>query len=257
LILTDTHCHLYLRKFQNDLEDVLERAADAGVKSIYLPAIDWNSLTEMDKLLHSSITFGKMAGIHPCDVQNNWPLDEERLYTLCNSDTYIAVGETGLDYYWSTDHVDIQKKSLKTHCRVAKQVRKPVILHNRDSTSDLLDLIEMEQDGNLRGIWHCFTGTVDEGKRALDLGLYLGIGGVLTFKNSGVDKVVQELPVDRMVLETDAPFLAPSPKRGKRNEPSYIAYVANKLAEVKNLSVEHVADITTGNAEELFHPEPK
>ncbi len=257
MILTDTHCHLYLNKFEHDLDEVLRRAVEAGIDSIYLPAIDWDSLAEMEKLEHPEITFYKMAGIHPCDVHNNWPIDDERLFTLCKSDKYVAVGETGLDYYWSTDHVEQQKESLRIHCRVSRQVQKPVILHNRESTSDLLDLIESEQDGTLRGIWHCFTGTVDEGKRALDLGLYLGIGGVLTFKNSGVDKVVKDLPIDKMVLETDAPFLAPSPKRGKRNEPSYISFVAEKLGEVMKLPVEEVARITTRNASILFNTKSK
>jgi TatD DNase family protein len=257
LILTDTHCHLYLNKFEHDLDDVLQRAVEAGVDSIYLPAIDWNSLAEMEKLEHPEITFYKMAGIHPCDVQNNWPIDDERLFSLCNSDTYVAVGETGLDYYWSTDHVEQQKESLRIHCKIAKQVQKPVILHNRESTSDLLDLIESEQDGSLKGIWHCFSGTVDEGKRAIDLGLQLGIGGVLTFRNSGMDRVVKELPIDKMVLETDAPFLAPVPKRGKRNEPSYVIYTARKLAETVNVPVNEVAEITTRNASVLFHSKPE
>jgi len=252
VILTDTHCHLYLDKFAGDLNNVLQRAADAGVRHIYLPAIDWNSLPAMEKLAHPQISFYKMVGIHPCDVQNNWPLDEERLAELASDETYVAVGETGLDYYWSKDHISKQKKSLTAHCRVAKEVQKPVILHNRESTADLLDLIEAEQDGTMAGIWHCFTGSVEEGKRALDLGLHLGIGGVLTFKNAGVAEVVKQLPLEKMLLETDAPFLSPSPKRGKRNEPSYVAYTANKLAGLMEMPVEEIAKITTANASSLF-----
>lgn len=252
MILTDTHCHLYLDKFNDDIEQVLQRAVDAGVKHIWLPAIDWNSLEQMKSLNHPDILFHKMAGIHPCDVQNNWPVDEDRLYKCGKSDKYVAIGETGLDYYWSRDHVKEQKESLILHCRVAKDVNKPVILHNRESTSDLLDIMENEQDGSLKGIWHCFTGTLEEAKRAIDLGLYLGIGGVLTFKNSGVDKVVKKLPVDKLLLETDAPFLAPSPKRGKRNEPSYVAYTTQKLADLMGVTFEEIADITAANAFELF-----
>ncbi|MEX1062772.1 MAG: TatD family hydrolase [Balneolaceae bacterium] len=252
MVLTDTHCHLYLGKFTEDLQDVLQRAADAGVKHIFLPSIDWNSPDRMDRLAHPEIAFYKMAGIHPCDVAENLPADENRLYNLAADDNMVAVGETGLDYHWSRDYMREQKQSLKIHCRVAKAVKKPVILHNRDSTSDLLDLIESEQDGSLRGIWHCFTGTADEGKRALDLGLYLGIGGVLTFKNSNVDQVVKNLPPDRLLLETDAPFLAPEPKRGRRNEPSYVIHTAKKLAEVTEIPFKELARITTENAARLF-----
>lgn len=252
MTLTDTHCHLYLDKFAPDLDAVMQRAAAAGVKNIYLPAIDWDSLKAMDKLEHPDITFYKMVGIHPCDVQNNLPLDEKRLYELAGGDDIIAIGESGLDYYWSTDFISAQKESLSVHCKVAKAVNKPLILHNRQSTSDLLDLIKTEQDGSLRGIWHCFTGTIDEGKRALDLGLSLGIGGVLTFKNAGVDKVVKQLPLEMMLLETDAPFLAPDPKRGKRNEPSYVLYTAKKLAELMDITVQEIAQVTTKNASNLF-----
>lgn len=252
MILADTHCHLYLEQFKGDLDDVLQRSANAGVKHIFLPAIDWKSVEDMDALNHPDITFYKMAGIHPCDVENNLPLDVQKLADLCSRDDFFAVGETGLDYYWSTDFVDDQKKSLRAHCRVAKASGKPIVLHNRESTTDLLDLIEEEQDGNLTGVWHCFTGTDDEGKRALDLGLYLGVGGVSTFKNAGVDKIVANMPLNRLILETDAPYLTPVPHRGKRNEPSYIPLIARKLAELKNKSVEEIAEVTTENAFTLF-----
>ncbi len=252
MILTDTHCHLYLKNFKEDLDDVLNRSAAAGITHIFLPAIDWNSHEQMKTLSHPDITFYKMAGIHPCSVEDVWPIEEEKLFELCNSDEFVAVGETGLDYYWSTDFVDQQKESLRMHCRTAKQTDKPIVLHNRDSTKDLLDIIEEEQDGNLKGVWHCFTGTQDEGKRALDLGLYLGVGGVSTFKNAGVDKVVASMPIDRLILETDAPYLTPAPHRGKRNEPSYIKIIAENLAKLKGISLKETADITTKNAMRFF-----
>lgn len=252
MVLTDTHCHLYLNKFEEDLDEVLQRSADAGVTHIFLPAIDWDSISAMDKLSHPEISFYKMAGIHPCDVEQNWPLDEEKLSEFCTLDEIMGVGETGLDYYWSTDFKDEQQKSLRAHCRVAKETGKPIVLHNRESTKDLLDIIESEQDGSLTGVWHCFTGTADEGKRALDMGLYLGIGGVSTFKNAGVDKVVAKMPVDRLILETDAPYLTPAPFRGKRNEPSYIKLIAENLAKLKEIPLKEVAEITTLNAFRLF-----
>lgn len=252
MTLTDTHCHLYLDKFNDDLDEVLNRSSKEGIKHIFLPAIDWNSIEQMDRLQHTKITFYKMAGIHPCSVEDNLPVDEEKLLEYCQSSEFVGVGETDLDYYWSTDFVDEQKESLHMHCRVAKETGKPIVLHNRESTKDLLDLIEEEQDGSLTGVWHCFTGTEDEGKRALDLGLYLGVGGVSTFKNAGVDQTVAKMPMDKLILETDAPYLAPVPHRGKRNEPAFIKNIAENLAELKNLSLEEIAEKTTRNAFQLF-----
>lgn len=250
--LTDTHCHLYLEQFRDDLDDVLKRAEQEEISHIFLPAIDWDSIEKMDQLRHPEITFYKMAGIHPCSVEENYPVNEEKLFDYCRSREVAGVGETGLDYYWSTDFVDEQKESLHLHCRVAKQTGKPIVLHNRDSTTDLLDLIEEEQDGSLKGVWHCFTGNEHEGKRAIDLGLYLGVGGVSTFKNAGVDKVVANMPIEKLILETDAPYLAPTPYRGKRNEPSFIKIIAENLAALKEMSVEDIAAVTTRNAFQLF-----
>lgn len=252
MTLTDTHCHLYLEQFKDDLDEVLDRSSNEGITHIFLPAIDWNSIEQMDQLYHPKITFYKMAGIHPCSVGENFPVDEEKLYEYCLSDEFVGVGETGLDYYWSTDFVKEQKESLHLHCRVAKEVGKPIVLHNRESTADLLDLIEEEQDGSLTGVWHCFTGTEDEGKRAIDLGLYFGVGGVSTFKNAGVDKTVAKMPMEKLILETDAPYLAPAPHRGERNEPAFVKNIAENLAELKDLALEEISEITTRNAFRLF-----
>ena len=254
--MIDTHSHIYLPQFRKDLTDVLNRASHAGITDIMMPAIDFGSLEQMDQLAHPSIRFHKMAGIHPCDVDGSQKgLHEqlhEQLLEMGSSDEIIAIGETGLDYYWSKEHIPAQQESLRRHCEVAKELGKPVILHNRDSTEDLLDIIEEQQDGRLRGIWHCFNGTTEQGRRALDLGLHLGIGGVVTFKNAGVDRVVAEMPLDRIVLETDAPYLAPVPKRGKRNEPSFMKYTAQKLADLFDISLEETDRVTTGNARRLF-----
>ena len=250
--MIDTHCHLYLDQFKDDLDAVLDRAADAGVSHIFLPAIDLASLPKMDKLQHPEIVFHKMAGIHPTSVNDGKGITEEKFYELCQQPEFVAVGETGLDYYWSEDYKSDQQASLRMHCRVAKEVQKPIVLHNRESTDDLLDIIEEEQDGSLRGIWHSFTGSADEGRRTIDLGLQLGIGGIFTFKNAGVDKAVAQLPIDHMMLETDAPYLAPDPKRGKRNEPAFVRYTAERLAEVMDLPVEEVESVTNENALRLF-----
>ncbi len=250
--MIDTHCHLYLDQFEDDLEGVLDRAAKAGVTHIFLPAIDLDSLPKMEKFQHSDISFHKMAGIHPTSINDGKEITEQKLYDLCSRPEYIAVGETGLDYYWNEDYKSEQQESLRTHCRVAKEMQKPVVLHNRESTKDLLDIVEEEQDGSLKGVWHSFTGSADEGKRAIDLGLELGIGGIFTFKNSGVDEAVAELPIEHMMVETDAPYLAPDPKRGKRNEPAFVKYTAERLGEVMDKSLEEVEMITDKNALRFF-----
>ena len=255
--MIDTHSHIYLPQFDDDRKEVLDRAANEGIKAICMPAIDFESIGQMERLSHPEIKLYKMAGIHPCDVggdiSNNF---EQELFEFCNRKDIVGIGETGLDYYWSNEFIDTQKHSLRYHCSVAKSVSKPIILHNRESTTDLLDIIEEEQDGSLKGIWHCFNGTVKEGKRAIDLGLHLGIGGVVTFKNGGVDKTVAQLPLDKMVLETDAPYLSPTPKRGKRNEPSFMKYTAVRLAEIFEISLEELATITSETASKLFLIEP-
>lgn len=250
--MIDTHSHIYLDQFEEDREEVLDRAAEKGVHQIFMPAITFDDLPKMKEMRHSQIQFYPMAGLHPADIKELADGYEKQLLELCSSENIYGVGETGLDYYWSKEHITEQKLSLHAHCRVAKKVAKPIVLHNRESTEDLLHIIQQEQDGNLTGIWHCFNGTVDEGKRAIDLGLHLGIGGVVTFKNGGVDKTVRELPMDKMVLETDAPYLSPTPKRGKRNEPAFMKYTAQKLADIFELEVDEVIKKTTGTAKRLF-----
>lgn len=250
--MIDTHSHIYLEQFDEDKDEVLSRAAKAGVTAIFMPAIDFSSLEQMPKLSHPDIAFYKLAGIHPCDVENIPDDIESRLAEWCARPDIYGVGETGLDYYWSTEHISTQHFSFSLHCQVAKAVAKPVIIHNRESTEDMLRIVEKEQDGRLKGIWHCFNGTIDEGKRAIDLGLHLGIGGVITFKNAGVDKTVAQLPLEKMLLETDAPYLAPVPHRGRRNEPAFMKFTAQKLAEILELPLDEVIAITSKNARQLF-----
>lgn len=250
--MIDTHSHIYLEQFKDDIDEVLDRAVENGVKEILMPAIDFRSLDEMNSLNHSEIIFHKMAGLHPCEVGADISDVEKLLEEWAGRPEIVGIGESGLDYYWDTESVENQKLSLRLHCRIAKETGKPIVLHNRESTDDLLQIIEEEQDGRLTGVWHCFTGTLDEGKKALDLNLQLGIGGVATFKNAGVDKVVAELPLESMMLETDAPYLAPTPKRGKRNEPAFMMYTALKLAHLKEKTLEEIDEITTKNAKRLF-----
>jgi TatD DNase family protein len=249
----DTHCHLYLEKFTDDIDEVLDRAEEAGVTDICMPAITFDSLEQMEALPTHNVNLHDMVGLHPCDVEEVPDHLESTLQRYAQQERFVAIGETGLDYYWSTDHVEAQKQSLHIHCEVAKAVDKPIVLHNRDSTQDVLDIIDQHQDGSLTGVWHCFNGSVEEGKRAIDLGLHLGIGGILTFKNAGVDKTVAELPLNVMILETDAPYLAPSPNRGKRNEPSFVQYTAQKLAEVKGKDISVIKQQTSKQARQLFN----
>lgn len=251
-MLIDTHCHIYLQQFEDDIEAVLDRAAEVKVKHIFMPAISPDSLPKMDTLSHPEIQFYKMAGLHPTEINEGKSLSERELLALCDQDDIVAVGETGLDYYWSQDYKKEQAESLRMHCQIAKHLKKPVILHNRESTGDLLKIIEEEQNGALQGIWHCFNGSEAEGRRAIDLGLHLGVGGVLTFKNAGVDETVARLPLNKMMLETDAPYLAPEPKRGERNEPAFVRHTANRLAEVMNMPFDKVAEHTSQTAIEFF-----
>lgn len=253
--MIDTHAHIYLPQFENDIQEVLERAYQVNITDILLPAIDFESENQMDSLIHSNqkskVRLHRMAGIHPCDVKPD--LDEKLLSMWCERLDVLAIGESGLDYYWSKEFIKEQKYSLHLHCSLSKRLKKPIVLHNRESTTDMLDIIEQEQDGNLTGVWHCFNGSVDEGKRAIDLGLHLGIGGVVTFKNGGVDKTVSELPLENMILETDAPFLAPVPHRGKRNEPAYTSLVGVKLSEIFGIPLVDIDRITSHNARSLFN----
>lgn len=250
--MIDTHAHIYLPHFKDDLTEILDRAAEAGLTDILMPAIDFDSLPQMDRLSHERIRLHKMMGVHPCEINNSRCNLEASLLAACAANDIVAVGETGLDYYWSTEFMEEQKISLRRHCKVAKTLQKPIVLHNREATADLLDIIEEQQDGRLTGVWHCFTGSVGEGRRAIDLGLYLGIGGVATFKNGGLDKVLPALPPERFILETDSPYLAPAPHRGKRNEPAYTALVCARLSELLGLPEAETARITTENALRLF-----
>ncbi|TNE71625.1 TatD family deoxyribonuclease [bacterium] len=251
--MIDTHAHIYLPQFEEQINEVLDRAIEAGLTDILMPGIHEESWQQMARLpQRNDIKLHKMFGIHPCDVEESVHNYYDLLMNYCKRADVIAIGETGLDYYWSTERVHQQKESLRIHCVVAKELKKPIVLHNRESTTDLLNLIEEEQDGTLTGVWHCFTGNIDEGKRAIDLGLHLGIGGVLTFKNGGIDKIVPHLPVKSLLLETDSPFLAPSPHRGKQNEPAYTKLVADKLSVLINLPLTEIIQITDNNSKKLF-----
>mgnify|MGYP006189265339 CR=1 FL=1 len=254
MLLIDTHTHLFTKNFDNDLDAVMQRAKDAGVGLMLLPAIDSESTERMKSVCERFPALVKpMMGIHPCSVTKDYKNQLAVVKAELNQGGYVAVGEIGLDLHWDKESLPVQIAAFEQQMDWAKEMKLPVAVHCRDAYDEVIDSITKVQDGTLTGVLHCFTGNLEQANALLDLGFYLGIGGVITFKNSGVAETVAQLPLDRLVLETDSPYLAPVPYRGKRNESSYVKFVAEKVAEVKGMSVEEIADITTKNAIELFN----
>ncbi len=257
IALIDTHVHLYLEAFETDRDDVVTRARAAGVVSMILPAIDVASVYQALRLCDRYPGVYAMAALHPSETRQATEADFDEIARLCEDPRVVAVGESGLDYYWDRSFVDQQQAFFRRHIRLAIEKDLPLILHNREASEDLVRILQEERAASahperLRGIFHCFTGPAWVAEAAAELGFLLGIGGILTFKKSGLAELVRTLPLEQMVLETDAPFLAPVPQRGKRNEPAYVRYVAEKLAELKGVSLEEVARITTANARRIF-----
>jgi TatD DNase family protein len=254
LILIDTHTHLYLNDFEKDIEDVIKKANDAGVERFYLPAID---STETNALLSLEQAFpGKcfaMAGLHPCSVKADYKTELEFIYNQLTERSFAAIGETGLDFYWDKTFRTEQYEALQQQVNWALQFDLPIVLHTRNATQETIDVIAKNKSNDLRGIFHCFSGTKDEVQQIIDCGFFLGIGGVVTYKNSGLAEVISDISLEHIVLETDAPYLTPVPFRGKRNESSYLKIIAEKIAVIKNISVEEVAEITTKNAIAIFN----
>ena len=252
-MLIDTHCHIYLPEFDQDREQMIERARNHGVEEFYLPAID--SSTHLKMLdLEDQIKDGvwAMMGLHPCSVNEKVEEELALVESWFEKRKFIAVGEIGLDYYWDTSFAEQQKMAMRRQIDLALKYDRPIVIHSRNSIEDCIEIVQEKQNGSLKGVVHCFSGTLEQAKKIIDLGFYLGIGGVLTFKNAGLDKVVGELTLDALVLETDAPYLAPVPYRGKRNEPAFVSIVAEKLAALKNMPLEEVSAITSANAKKLF-----
>jgi len=251
----DTHSHLYSSQFDEDRTQSINEAISAGVSTILLPNISSKYTKGMLELCDEfPENCFAMIGLHPCDV-NEDNIEAELLHVEQElaKGKYIAVGEIGLDLYWDKTKLEIQKKAFINQIELAKKHKLPIAIHVRDSFAEAIEIIEKLNDENLRGVFHCFTGTIDDAQRVINLGgFYLGIGGVLTFKNSGLDKTIVDIELENLILETDAPYLAPTPFRGKRNESKYIVNIAEKLAEVHQIDLEDVAKITTLNAKKLF-----
>lgn len=251
--LTDTHCHLYLDEFSNDLGEIMLRAEKEGVTKFYLPALDSHHHASMFKLEKNYP--GRclsMIGVHPCYVRENYADELAIIGQYLEKRPFSAVGEIGLDYYWSREFDECQMISFVEQIKLAKKYDLPIVIHSRNSMDDCIAVLKKEKDEKLKGIFHCFSGNLQNAIDIIESGLLLGIGGVVTYKNAGLAEVVAELPLKKIVLETDAPYLTPVPFRGKRNEPAYLKYIADKIAQLKGVSVEEVARITTENAVSVF-----
>lgn len=253
----DTHVHLYSTRFASDLDAVVSRARNAGVQEMVLPAIDVASIHAALELCDRYEGVYAMAALHPSETRAATERDMDAVRGLCADPRVVAVGESGLDYYWDRSFDEQQHHFLREHARLAIETDLPLILHNREASEDLVRILREEkrrtpEAERLCGIFHCFGGPPWLADAARELGFLVGVGGTLTFKNSGVADVVADVPMEQIVLETDAPYLAPVPHRGKRNEPAYLPRVAEKLAEVKGLPVDEVGRITTANARRLF-----
>jgi TatD DNase family protein len=253
-MLIDTHTHLYLNQFDEDRHDMITRAQAEGITRFYLPGIDSAHIESMLALeaAYPQVCFA-MPGLHPCSVGEQVEtelaivkkqLDEAR--------KWCAIGEIGLDLYWDKTFFEQQKYAFRQQIQWAKAYNLPIVIHSRDATDECIEIVASEKDERLQGVFHCFGGSLEQAQRIMELDFYMGIGGVLTFKKAGLDLVVKDIPLEYIVLETDAPYLAPVPYRGKRNESAYLRLVAEKLAEVKGASLAEIADVTSVNALKMF-----
>lgn len=253
-MLIDTHAHIYLKEFEENISNIILTSQLQGIEYILMPNIDINTVSSMLSLESRYKTCHSMIGLHPCSVDNNYVYQLSVLYQyLVDNSGFVGIGEIGLDTYWDKTHYKEQIEAFEKQIMWALDFDLPIVIHSRDTLDETIDIVSKHQNGQLKGVFHCFNGSVEQGKRIVDIGFYMGIGGVVTFKNAGVDQSVAKLPLDNMVLETDAPYLAPVPFRGKRNEPAYLKYIALRLAEIMELSIEDIEEATTKNAKMLFN----
>ncbi|MBC7439521.1 MAG: TatD family hydrolase [Flavobacterium sp.] len=253
MTITDTHAHIYSEEFQNDSSEMMQRAIDSGVKRIFVPSIDASftkKMYEMEAQYPENIFL--MIGLHPCYVKENYLEELQHVENELTNHTFYAIGEIGIDLYWDKTTLDIQKIAFKRQIQLAKKHKLPINIHCREAFNEVFEVLESEKSADLFGIFHCFTGNLEQAKRAIDLNMKLGIGGVVTFKNGKIDQFLNQIDIKNIVLETDSPYLAPNPYRGKRNESSYIVNVIEKLAAIYQLSVEEIAHITTANSKAVF-----
>ena len=249
----DTHCHLYLDEFADDITNVIQNAQSIGVSKFYLPSIDSTVINKMLKLEESfaGVCFA-MIGLHPCSVKDDFKNELKIVEEWIDKRKFAAIGEIGLDFYWDKTFISQQYQTFEMQMQWALQRSMPVVIHTRNAMKETIDFVKPFAAKGLHGIFHCFSGTEDDALKIIDMNFYLGIGGVVTYKNAGVAQALQNIDLKYLVLETDAPYLTPVPLRGKRNESSYLKYIAEKVAVIKKISLEEVADITSANAEKIF-----
>jgi TatD DNase family protein len=255
LVLIDTHTHIYSSDFAADQAEMMQRAIDAGVKTMLLPAIDTRSF---DAMWQTVANFPKrvkpMIGLHPCSVKEDFETELALVQRELENNLvkYVAVGEIGIDLFWDKSTFEMQEEAFRCQLHWAKQYKLPVAIHARNSFDEIFTVLEQEKTDDLRGVLHCFTGGKRHVIKARELGFYMGIGGVVTYAGSGVDHVLKRIELSEMLLETDAPYLAPNPHKSERNEPAFLPYIAKAIAEIKGVSVEEVVEITSANAKKLF-----
>jgi TatD DNase family protein len=253
MLWIDTHTHLYSEEFEADREEMVARALAAGVEQLFLPNIDEGSIAGMLDLeaRHPEHIYA-MMGIHPCYVREDVEEQLNLVKAWLQQRPFRAIGEIGLDFYWDKSLLVQQYRAFQEQLALAREYGLPVSIHSREATRECINEVKGLQDGRLSGVFHCFSGTLEEAREIIDLGFYLGIGGVVTFKKSGLDKLLEQIDLAHIVMETDAPYLAPVPYRGKRNESAYLPLAGEKVADIKNLKIEEVAAITSSNARKLF-----
>ena len=252
-MLIDTHTHIYLNAFDDDRDEAISRAQSVGVSQLILPAIDSKTTAMMHKVKQDfPETIHLMMGLHPTHVGLNFEQELAHVKEQLDNHSFVAVGEIGMDLYWDKTYQILQQEAFSRQIDWALDTNLPIVIHCRDAFEPIFEVLEGVNDSRLRGVFHCFTGTKDDAQRALDLGFYLGIGGVVTFKNGKIDRFLADFPIEKIVLETDSPYLAPTPYRGKRNESAYLPIVANKMADVFETTPAEMARVTSKNAKELF-----
>ena len=251
--IIDTHTHLYLKQFNEDIDQVIKRAINNGVDKFIFPAIDSSYSKQMHDLQNKySKNIYLMSGLHPVSVKENYKDELALVVKSLEDHNYIAIGEIGIDLYWDKTFLKQQQDAFEFQIRLAISNDLPIVIHCREGFDEIFEILDAEKCEKLRGIFHCFTGTLGQAKRAINLGFKLGIGGVVTFKNGGIDKFINQISINNIVLETDSPYLSPVPFRGKRNESSYIKYVLSKLSELYGISEEELAKLTTENSKKIF-----
>ena len=252
--IIDTHTHLYLEQFKEDIDVVISRAIGSGIDKFIFPAIDSSYIKEMKNLkMKYPSNIELMTGLHPVSVKEDFKKELDIVVNSLIDNNYVAVGEIGIDLYWDKTFLKQQQEVFEFQIRLAISNDLPIVIHCRDGFDEIFEILDAENCSKLRGIFHCFTGTLNQAKRAINLGFLLGIGGVVTFKNGGIDKFINQIDIENIVLETDAPYLSPVPFRGKRNESSYITYVLRKLSELYETSEMEIASLTTKNAKKIFN----